>query len=94
MLELLGAEYLIDHIVCENNKNEKELAYKVYTSDMLKALAKAWGMDVDVRYIDVITKEEPEEEQTGDEIVIAVMQKAGLKGKQDGRNELSGEAVT
>lgn len=85
---------MIDHIVCENNKNEKELAYKVYTSDMLKVLAKAWGYDVGVRYIDAITKEEPEEEQTGDEIVIAVMQKAGLKGKQDGRNELSGEAVT
>lgn len=93
MLELCGSEYVIDHVICENDRREKELAYKIYVSDILKVMVNQWGADVGERYADWIKDEEPEQEEelTGDEIALAVLEKAGLKGRNNGLNEPSGE---
>lgn len=47
---------------------------------MLKAIAESFGVTVYSRFIDAINNE-PEEEQTGDEIALDIIQRAGLRVK-------------
>lgn len=48
---------------------------------MLKAIAESLGVEVDSRFADCI--ENNNDEVSGDEIVLDIMQRAGLKGKED-----------
>ena len=83
MLDLLGVEYVIDHVISEHNKRLEEFAYRNYTSDLLKVIAENMGVEVNSRFADFIQIGE-KDERSADDIVLDIMKKAGLKGKQDG----------
>ena len=81
MLELLGSKYVIDHVVAEHNLRMKAEAYRVYTSDALKIISEQVGAEIGVRYSDMLENSTEEEEMTGDEIALDIIERAGLKGK-------------
>lgn len=92
MLELMGSEYLIDHVLYEYNENVERHAFRSYVGDLLKAIAESWNVRVNYRYDDVISKPQ-EDEKTADEIVLEVMSRGGLKGKTDGIDGTGSEAI-
>ena len=61
-------------------KTMEEKAYKVYITDVVKSIAESFGASVTKRYIDLIDSE-PEDERTGDEVAMEVIQRLGLKVK-------------
>lgn len=92
MLELMGSEYVIEHVVAELNSRMKEEIYRVYVTDALKYIAESWGTVLSCRYVDLIT--EPEEvEESGDEIALKVINKLGLKVNTDGLYETESDPV-
>ena len=80
LLELLGSEFVIEHVVAEYNKKVERRLYRCYTSDMLKAVVEGLGATVDSRFADLL-ENKPQDERTGDEIALDVIKRAGLKGK-------------
>ncbi len=91
LLDLLGAEYVIDHVISEHNLRFEERAYRSYVSDLLKVIAEGQTAEVQYRYSELIEKSEEKEEKTADEIVMEVITRAGLKGKSNERNGFGGE---
>lgn len=91
MLELLGADYVIDHVIAEYNKRFEERAFRSYVSDLLMLLAEGKVAQVQYRYSDIIERLKGKEEKSADEIVIEVITKAGLKGKSNECNGFGGE---
>ena len=86
MLELMGSEYVIDHVVAEHNIRMKEEMFRVYVSDIAKAIAEKSAFDsmhVHKRYYDLINAEEEQDGKTGDEIALEVIERAGLKVRDD-----------
>lgn len=61
------------------NKSFEEKRYRVYITDALKAQAE--GARMSERWIDTINKKV--DTRTGDEVVLDVFNKAGLKFKKD-----------
>ena len=78
MLELLGSGYVIDHVIAEWNRRMDEKVFRIYVSDLLKSMAESWGNQINYRYTDLIEPAE-EEPENGDEIALAVIERAGLK---------------
>jgi hypothetical protein len=83
MLDLFGSDYVIDHVMAEAEDYFHEKVYRHYVTEMLRSLVGSWGNPVSMRYLDMIEQKEPEEKQTGDEIALGVIKRAGLKVKQD-----------
>ena len=81
MLELMGAEYVIDHVVAEHSIRMHEKAYRSYTCDVLKIIAEQAGATVNMRFVEMIDTT-PKDERTADEIALEVIQKAGLIVKE------------
>ena len=79
MLELFGSGYVIDHIIAEHNNRMRNNAYKVYVTDLLKCLAESWGATVDNRYADIIAEPPKDDDKTGDEVALEVIERIGLK---------------
>ena len=69
---------MIDHVLAEHNIRMEEKVYRSYTADLLKTIAESVGATVSCRYNDLINHQK-EEEKTGDEIALEVIQRAGLK---------------
>ena len=86
MLDLFGSDYVIDHVMAEAEDYFHEKAYRHYVTEMLKSLAESWGTPVIMRYLDMIEQKEPEEELTGDEIALGVIERAGLKVRGGGES--------
>ena len=76
---MLGKEYVIRHITDEYVKKMEERLYRAYISDALKCLAESWGAQIDRRYVELIEPPEDEEEISGDEVALKVIEKCGLK---------------
>lgn len=77
MLEILGKEYIFQHILQEYHKEQKELSYKIYVTDCLQLIASNTGRAPLKRYYDLIT--EKQDGRSGDEIARDTIAKAGLK---------------
>lgn len=80
LLELYGSIYVIEHVVSEYNKDEKEKSFKCYVTDVLKVIAECNGASIHMRWIDVLTKPK-ENERSADEIALDIIKRAGLKVK-------------
>ena len=93
MLELIGSEYVIDHVISEHNLRIEEKIYRSYVSDILMIMAEGKTAQVQHRYTDLIDKPKEENEKTADEIALEVITRAGLKGKTDERNGAGSEAI-
>lgn len=91
MLELLGADYVIDHVISEHNRRFEERAFRNYMGDLLKVLAEGKIAQIQYRYADLIDESKEKNEKTADEIALEVIAKAGLKGKANECNGLGGE---
>jgi predicted Zn-dependent protease len=74
----MGAQYLIDHIITAYNAEQEHKAYRIYVTDIMKALAEANGADVMCRYADLIEVGR-HEEMDADAIALDVIQRAGLR---------------
>lgn len=88
MLDLLGVDYLIDYVISEYESYIEDQAYKNYTSDIFKLILKQLGVEVEKRYADVIKPPRKGNDKSADEVALEVIQKAGLKGKQNGSPEI------
>lgn len=78
LLNLFGSYYVIEHVIAEANKRSEERFYRIYASDMLKAIAESLGAEVNERYVDLINNDV--DTRTGDEIAADIIKRAGLKG--------------
>ena len=84
MLELMGSEYVIEHVVAEHNRRAEERGYRIYVTDVIKAIAEATGaISVSERYADLIKRDAEEDNRTGDEIALSVIERLGLKWSED-----------
>lgn len=78
LVELFGSYFVIEHVISEARARNEERLYRIYASDMLKAIAEGVGFEVNMRYADIINDEV--DTRTGDEIAAEIIEKAGLRG--------------
>ena len=93
MLNLMGRNYVIDHVISEYQDYVEEKTYKAYVTDLIKSIAESIGVEVNDRYTDLIDNTY-KDDRTGDEIALDVIKRAGLKVKQDGSISISSEIIT
>lgn len=93
MLNLMGRNYVIDHVISEYQDYVEEKIYKAYVTDLIKSIAESIGVEVNDRYADLIDNTS-KDTRTGDEIALDVIKRAGLKVKQDGSISISSEIIT
>lgn len=97
LLDLFGIDYLIDHVLIEIKKRNKDKVYKIYISDALRAIAnntaqialkKQSYILLEKRWIDIIdyknkTNEQPEDDpRSCDEIVSDMWKRIRGKGEE------------
>ncbi len=90
---MLGAEYVIDHVVAEYNRRMEENVYRGYVCDLLKCVAEFVGTDVPYRYAELVSPPKEASEKTGDEVALEVIDKLGLKVKTHGLHETESDPV-
>lgn len=66
------------------NQQRRDLAYRIYVSDGLKAISEnlsrvGGGSYLNARYADLIDDNKPIDTRTGDEVAADVIKAAGLK---------------
>ena len=86
MLDLFGSGYVIEHCVSALAEEQEKRAFEVYVTDTLQMISKntanyAGGSYVTGRYIDIVNPK-PEDNRTGDEIVLDIIRRAELKVKE------------
>jgi hypothetical protein len=81
MLDVLGTDYIFQHILQTLEAERKETLYRYYVTDVLQVIAentsKNGGMRMNVRYCDLL-KNKPQDNRSGKEIAADVIRKAGL----------------
>lgn len=95
MLELFGADYVIDHVLIEIKKLNEEKSYKVYISDALRAIVnnsaqvaveQRFYISLQKRWIEIITPQEKSQEiddpRTCEEIVNDIWKRIRGKGEK------------
>jgi len=80
----MGAEYVIDHVICEHNNRMEQYNYRNYTSDLLQIIAEQMGAEINIRYADTLKHQEQKQEKSADEIALDVIKRAGLKVGENG----------
>lgn len=84
----MGRGYVIEHCVSTLKLIIQQEIRDIYITDVLKGIAKAVGIETNMRYADVVQQlKQPqiEEERTPEEIINAIKAKAELLN--DGFNE-------
>jgi hypothetical protein len=66
LLDLLGADYIAQHVQEQWSKYNEELIYRIYMTDAIKAMGE--NKCLTVRYYDIINPKD-EETKTAEEIV-------------------------
>lgn len=66
------------------NQHRRDLAYRIYLSDGLKAISEnlsrlGGGSYLNTRFADLIDERKPKDTRTGDEVAADVIKAAGLK---------------
>lgn len=80
MLDLLGSQYVIEHVVAEHKNSVHDKMYKIYVTDVIKCIAESMGNEIDYRFIELIDSNTVDN-RTGDEIALDIIKRAGLKVK-------------
>lgn len=82
MLELMGRGYVIEHCISTFNNIQELKMYRIYSTEMLRVIARTQGAEVTVKYADLIEREYKQEEQDPDEIVSKIRGKlAKVRGE-------------
>lgn len=83
MLELFGSGYVLDYCVVQLQQEQKERSYKRYISEVLRLMgenvAKAIGGSYYASRWD--DRPQPEDDRTGDEVAMDIINRAGLRVK-------------
>jgi hypothetical protein len=81
MLDVLGTEYIFQHILQTLEAERKETLYRYYVTDALQVIAentaRNGGTRITVRFCDLL-KSSPKDNRSGKEIAADVIRKAGL----------------
>ena len=78
-MDLCGRGYVIKHCISLYYKRKEELLYKIYTTDLLRALVNSMGAyKVESRFEDMLPGKRKPREKTAEEIIADVIEKAGL----------------
>lgn len=76
MLELMGRGYVIEHCISTFNNIQESKIYRMYVSEMLRALARRNGIDISVKYSDLIErKQEVREPESSAEVIDRIKTK-------------------
>ena len=81
MAELLGRQYILDFCVSECSAKNRDKAYRVYMSDLLKLLAEGYysahggNLSIERLYDQIYAPKTPEETMTEKELVSSIKQK-------------------
>lgn len=92
LLELMGRGYVIDHCIASLRKRNRDIEYRVYITDALKAIVGntarfAGGVELSRRYADYLMPHK--KNLTPSEVKAKIKGKIG--GKISGRNGLDGQ---
>lgn len=95
MLELFGADYVIDHVLIEIKKLNEEKSYKIYVSDALRAITNNCAqvaveqrsyISLQKRWIEIIVPQEKPQEiddpRTCEEITNDIWKRIRGKGEK------------
>lgn len=88
MVELLGRQYVLDFCLSERSAINREKAYRVYMSDVLKVLAEGFyaahggKLDLPRLYDQLYGQKEPQETRTEAELVADVKRKLLAGGER------------
>ena len=66
------------YAIARYKSHQRDEAYRIYVTDLLRIIGKASGGNIDKRYWDIINPT-PQDSRTGDEIVADVLEKAGIE---------------
>ena len=76
MLELMGRGYVIEHCMSTFNNIQETKIYRSYVSEVLRALAKRNGIDIPIKYSDLIErKREAKEPESSAEVIDRIKAK-------------------
>lgn len=91
----MGRGYVIEHCVSTLNAIRQEENYRIYLTEVLRAISKGIGYEIKVGYADILQRSEmrqSEPERSPEEIVNAIKAKAELIN--NGTVEPCGESHT
>ena len=79
----MGADYLVDHCIESITEYNRRELFMVYVTDALMYMGESFanafrGSYMSMRYADLINMHE-DDEKTGDEIALDIIERAGLK---------------
>ena len=83
MLDLIGSDYVIDHVIAEHSVRMEDKVFRIYVADLIKSIAESMEVSVTHRYVDLIKPQKAEPQETGDEVAMKVIRKIGLKVKKN-----------
>lgn len=82
MLDLLGSGYVVEHCISAFLEIQQEKAYKVYITDCLYSLANMYSLHnggkepITRRFAEILMQEKPKKEETADDIISRMREKA------------------
>lgn len=95
-MELLGKEYVVEHIVNSIHEQKRAQAYQAYMGECLRLLLEdvatiTTGKYISAKWFDICdNKRDEEDDRTGDEIAADVINRIGLSFGGDSANGFNG----
>ena len=78
MLDLLGADYVLTHIIEAYNQRLRHEAYEIYMTDCVSAIARGLGAKISKRFYDILHPK-VEDKRDAEDIINDLTRKMGLK---------------
>ena len=72
---------MISNCVSFFKRQNEEKAFRIYTTEMLRGIAKSMGLQIEQRYLDFIEPQK-EDTRTADEVITDIKAKIRKGGKQ------------
>lgn len=83
MLDLFGSGYVVEHCISAFLEIQKEKAYKIYITDCLYSITNMYcmshggkDMPIQKRFAEILIQEKPKKEETADDIISRMREKA------------------
>lgn len=73
---------MISNCVSFFKRQSEEKAFRIYTTEMLRGIAKTMGLQIEQRYLDIIEPHQQEETRTADEVISDIKAKIRKGGKK------------
>jgi hypothetical protein len=82
LLDLFGSGYVVEHCISAFLEIQKEKAYKIYITDCLFSITNMYSVThggkepVSKRFAEILIQEKPKKEETADDIISRMREKA------------------